>query len=53
MIKPRRIGHATFETADLDKQIDYWTEVAGLVLAEREKSRAFLATKTGAAGGAA
>ena len=53
MIKPRRIGHATFETADLDKQIAYWTEVAGLVLAEREKSRAFLATKTGVLVGAA
>src|SRR5262247_454895 len=47
MIKPRRVGHATFETKDLDKQIAYWTEVAGLVLAEREKNRAFLATKTG------
>ena len=47
MIKPRRIGHATFETADLDKQIAYWTEIAGLVLAEREKGRAFLASKTG------
>src|SRR5262245_42329629 len=47
MIKPRRVGHATFETQDLEKQIAYWTEVAGLVLAEREKNRAFLATKTG------
>ena len=47
MIKPRRLGHATFETADLDKQIAYRTEIAGLVLAEREKGRAFLATKTG------
>ena len=47
MIKPRRIGHATFETADLEKQIAYWTDIAGLVLAEREKNRAFLASKTG------
>src|SRR3954470_20600603 len=47
MIKPRRIGHTTFETKDLDRQIAYWTEVAGLVLAERDKNRAFLATKTG------
>jgi catechol 2,3-dioxygenase-like lactoylglutathione lyase family enzyme len=47
MIKPRRVGHATFETTDIDKQIAYWTEVAGLVLAEREKKRAFLASKTG------
>jgi catechol 2,3-dioxygenase-like lactoylglutathione lyase family enzyme len=29
MIKPRRIGHTTFETKDLDRQIAYWTEVAG------------------------
>ena len=28
MIKPRRVGHATFETADIEKQIAYWTEVA-------------------------
>src|SRR5262245_46304957 len=47
MIKPRRVGHATFETQDLEKQIAYWTDVAGLVLSEREKNRAFLATKTG------
>src|SRR5882757_7187509 len=47
MIKPRRVGHATFETTDIEKQIAYWTEVAGLVLAEREKKRAFLASKTG------
>ena len=37
MIKLRRIGHATFETPDLQKMIDYYTEVMGLVLAEREK----------------
>src|SRR4051794_21234572 len=47
MIRPRRVGHATFETADIERQIAYWTDVAGLVLAEREKGRAFLATKTG------
>src|SRR5262249_23030616 len=47
MIKPRRIGHATFETPDLEKAIDYYTEVNGLVLAERENGRAFLATKIG------
>ena len=47
MIKPRRIGHATFETPDLEKAIDYYTEFMGLKLAEREKDRAFLATKIG------
>ena len=47
MIKARRIGHATLETPDLDRQIDYCTQVIGLVVAAREKDRAFLATKTG------
>ena len=47
MIKPRRIGHATYETPDLQKMIDYYTDVMGLVLAEREKDRAFLTTQVG------
>jgi catechol 2,3-dioxygenase-like lactoylglutathione lyase family enzyme len=47
MVKARRIGHATFETPDMERMIDYYTEVIGLVLAEREKDRAFLASKIG------
>jgi len=47
MIKPRRIGHATFETPDLEKAIAYHTHVNGLKLAEKEKNRAFLASKVG------
>ena len=47
MIKPRRVGHATFETPDLDKALAYYTEVLGLVLHAREKDRAYLASKTG------
>ncbi len=47
MIKPRRIGHATFETPDLEKAIAYYTQTMGLVLAAREKERAFLASKIG------
>ena len=47
MIKPRRIGHATFETPDLEKAIAYYTEMMGLVLAAREKDRAYLASKIG------
>ena len=47
MINVKRISHATFETPDLDRQIDYFTQIAGLVLAERENGRAFLATKVG------
>ena len=40
MIKARRIGHATFETADLDRLSDHYTNVIGLVnLLERWASR--------------
>jgi catechol 2,3-dioxygenase-like lactoylglutathione lyase family enzyme len=47
MIKARRIGHATFETATLDRQIEYYCEVFGLALFARERGRAFLTTKIG------
>lgn len=47
MINVCRIGHATFETPDLEKALDYYTQVAGLALAAREGDRAFLATKIG------
>lgn len=46
-VRPRRIGHATFVTPDLDEAIDYYTRVHGLVLAAREKDSAFFATRTG------
>ncbi len=47
MIKVRRITHATFETPDLERQIDHFTHVTGLALAAREKSRALLSSKLG------
>jgi len=47
MIKARRIGHATFETPDLNRSLDYYTNVAGLVLNSKEKDRAFFASKIG------
>jgi catechol 2,3-dioxygenase-like lactoylglutathione lyase family enzyme len=47
MIKVTRIGHATLETPDLERQIDYFTNVIGLVLAERDGKRAYLATRVG------
>ena len=47
MIKARRFGHVTFETPDLKRQIAYFTEIVGLVVAERENGRAYLATKHG------
>jgi catechol 2,3-dioxygenase-like lactoylglutathione lyase family enzyme len=47
MIQAKRFAHATLATPDLARQIDYFTQVAGLVLAERENGRAYLATKLG------
>jgi catechol 2,3-dioxygenase-like lactoylglutathione lyase family enzyme len=47
MIQARRFSHATFETPDIDRQIDYFTQIAGLALAGRENGRAYLATKVG------
>jgi catechol 2,3-dioxygenase-like lactoylglutathione lyase family enzyme len=47
MIQARRLGHAAFETPDLEKAINHYTEVAGLVVIAREKDRAFLATRIG------
>jgi len=46
-VRPRRLGHATLLTPDLDRTIDYFTRVNGLVVAEWEKDCAFLASKTG------
>jgi catechol 2,3-dioxygenase-like lactoylglutathione lyase family enzyme len=47
MIKASRVGHASFETPDLDRAIAYYTEVNGLVLHAKGQSQAFLASKTG------
>jgi catechol 2,3-dioxygenase-like lactoylglutathione lyase family enzyme len=47
MIKPSRVGHATFETPDLERAIAYYTEVNGLVLSAKDNRRAYLASKTG------
>ena len=47
MIKVLRIGHATFETPDLGKAIEHFTQVIGLSLVGREANRAFLAARTG------
>ncbi len=46
-VRPRRLGHATFETPDLDRAVDYYTQVMGLHVAAREKNRAFLASRIG------
>jgi catechol 2,3-dioxygenase-like lactoylglutathione lyase family enzyme len=47
MINILRIGHATFETPDIERAIDHHTQVVGLALVGRERDRAYLATRTG------
>ena len=47
MIAVQRIGHATYETPDLARQLDYYTQVIGFGLAERGKDRAILTTRLG------
>ena len=47
MIQVKRFSHAAFETPDLERQIDYFTQVVGLAVAARENGRAHLATKVG------
>jgi catechol 2,3-dioxygenase-like lactoylglutathione lyase family enzyme len=47
MIDVRRISHATFETPDLEQQIEHFTKVTGLVVVSREPKRALLASKLG------
>ncbi|MGZ3412060.1 MAG: VOC family protein [Xanthobacteraceae bacterium] len=47
MIKARRLGHAVFETPDIDRLSDHYTDVVGLVVAAKEKDKTFLASKMG------
>jgi catechol 2,3-dioxygenase-like lactoylglutathione lyase family enzyme len=47
MVKVCRIGHASFDTPDLAKAIDYYGQIAGLALTAREANRAFFASKIG------
>ena len=44
MIGVKKIAHATYETPDLDKQIEYYTDILGLNLIAKEKDAAFLAS---------
>ena len=44
MIRVRKIAHATYETPDLDQQVEYYTNIIGLTLAAKEKDAAFLAS---------
>lgn len=47
MIRVKRISHATFETPDLERLVDYYIEVIGLVPLEREKDRVLFVSQLG------
>src|SRR5262245_12918024 len=46
MIQVRRLGHATFETPDVERQADYYAEVIGLQV-QRDGNRAILSSALG------
>ena len=46
-IRAKRIGHATFETPDLERQIAYYQNVVGLSVVAREGGRAYLGSRHG------
>jgi catechol 2,3-dioxygenase-like lactoylglutathione lyase family enzyme len=47
MLQVTRISHATFETPDIERQIEYQVNVLGLSLAERGPDRAIMKTPLG------
>lgn len=44
MIGVRKISHASYETPDLDKQVEYYTDVLGLSLIAQERNAIYLAS---------
>lgn len=47
MTKVKRLGHATFETRDLDRAVDYYTSVVGLSVVSRDANAACLGSRMG------
>jgi catechol 2,3-dioxygenase-like lactoylglutathione lyase family enzyme len=44
MIGVRKISHAAYEMPDVEQQVEYYTEVLGLTLVERDGDAAYLAS---------
>ena len=44
MIGVRKIAHATYEVPDLDRQLEYYTDILGLTLSAKEKDAAYLSS---------
>ncbi|MGE0627889.1 MAG: VOC family protein [Hyphomicrobiaceae bacterium] len=47
MTAAKRIGHATFRTPDIDRQVAYYQNVIGLQVAARDARRAYLTSRVG------
>ena len=43
MIRVRKISHATYETPEIDKQTEYYTDILGLTLVAKDKDTVYLA----------
>src|SRR5919201_3013637 len=43
MIRVRKIAHAAYEMPDVEKQLEYYTEILGLSLVERDSNAVYLA----------
>jgi catechol 2,3-dioxygenase-like lactoylglutathione lyase family enzyme len=48
MIRVSKIAHATYETPDLDKQTEYYTEILGLSLVAKDEDTVYLASTASA-----
>jgi catechol 2,3-dioxygenase-like lactoylglutathione lyase family enzyme len=44
MIRVRKISHAAYEMPDVDRQVEYYTEILGLNLVEKDKDAVYLTT---------
>ena len=44
MIRVKKISHATYEVPDLDKQVEYYTDILGLTQTEKTKDAVYLAS---------
>ena len=44
MIGVKKIAHATYEMPDVDKQVEYYTEIMGLTVTGKEQDAVFLAS---------
>ena len=47
MIQVRRLGHATFSTEHIEREVEYWSHIMGFVVSDRTRDRVFLSTKYG------